>query len=172
MAALADEVMLFRLRWDGQEAWREKLLEGALFGTAIAGERIFDRMDELLEDGGRFHPDLATIYLVALALGFRGRYWRREDDGVLRLYRTALARIVTRHDPDLVAERAHLFAHAYDFTINDGRSVRLPHLRPWIAGGIALLLVFVIAGRVLWSWTTDVLTREMAAIPATVSSDE
>lgn len=157
MAALADETMLLRVNWDGKAAWQDRLLETALFGTRIAGERVFERLDALLDDSTRASSDLATIYLVALALGFRGRYWQPEDEGELRSYRNALSRIIARHDPDLARDGAHLFEQAYGHTIDQGRALRLPYLRPWGLALAAVFVLFLAGSHALWvSATADV----------------
>jgi len=150
MAALADETMLLRVNWDGRTVWQDRLLETALFGTRVAGERVFERLDALLADDARASADLATIYLVALALGFRGRCWRPEDDGELRGYRAALARIIAREDPAMAREGAPLFQQAYEHTIEQGRAVRLPHLRPWLLVAATMVALFFAVSHVLW----------------------
>lgn len=150
MAALADETMLLRVQWDGRKIWQERLLETALFGTRVAGERVFERLDALLADNARASSDLATIYLVALALGFRGRCWRAEDDGELRTYRAALARIIAREEPALTREGVPLFEQAYGHTIEQGRPVRLPHLRRWYLVAATLFALFIAGSHVLW----------------------
>lgn len=150
MAGLADETMLLRVDWEGRKVWGDRLLETALFGTRVAGERVFERLDALLADDARASADLATIYLVALALGFRGRCWRPEDDGTLRGYRMALARIIAREDPALAREGAPLFQQAYGHTIEQGNPVRLPHLRPWLLVAATLFALFFAGSHVLW----------------------
>lgn len=164
MAALADETMLLRIQWDGKAAWQDRLLETALFGTRIAGERFYERLDALLEEGTRTSGELATIYLVALALGFRGRYWRPEDEVRLREYRTALSRVIARDDPELARNAAHLFPQAYDHTIDQGRAVRLPHLRPWMLALAAVVLVFLGASHLVWVSATAEVERSVQRI--------
>lgn len=156
MAALADETMLLRVNWDGRMIWQDRLLETALFGTRVAGERVFERLDALLADGPRASSDLATIYLVALALGFRGRCWRAEDDVQLASYRTALSRIIAREDPGIAREGGRLFEQAYSNVIERGRAVRLPHLRPWYMVMGVVFLLFLVSSHALWiSMTAD-----------------
>ncbi len=150
MAGLADETLLLRVNWEGRKVWEDRLLETALFGTRVAGERVFERLDALLADDSRASADLATIYLVALSLGFRGRCWRAEDDGTLRGYRVALARIIAREDPALAREGAPLFQQAYGHTIEQGPPVRLPHLRPWLLVAAALFALYFAVSHVLW----------------------
>jgi len=177
MAALADETMLLRVQWDGRAVWQDQLLETALFGTRVAGERVFERLDALLADDARASADLAIIYLMALALGFRGRWWRPEDEGELRGYRRALARIITREDPALAREGGLLFEQAYGHTIGQGRAVRLPHLRPWLLAAAAMAVLYLAVSHAVWvSLTADLdqvihrierLERSDAEPPAT-----
>jgi type VI secretion system protein ImpK len=164
MAALADETLLLRVEWGGSETWQYRLLETALFGTSLAGERVFERLDALLADPARAHPSLATLYLIALALGFRGRYWRDEDDARLRLYRTALAGIITRSVPDVGEIGPRLFSQAYASTVERGRPVRLPGLRPWLTAVAALTAVFLLGSYGLWRVATADLERAIAGI--------
>ncbi|WP_109117880.1 DotU family type IV/VI secretion system protein [Azospirillum sp. TSO22-1] len=170
MAALADETMLLRINWDGKQAWQDRLLETALFGTRVAGERVFERLDALLEDSTRASSDLATIYLVALALGFRGRYWRPEDEGDLRSYRAALARIIARHDPELARDGAQLFAQAYAHTIDQGRAVRLPYLRPWGLALLAVISLFLVGSHLIWVAGTDEVVHAVERIDRAVNN--
>ena len=73
MAAVADEVLLHGPAWPGQEAWPATLLEEALYGSRIAGERIFRTAHDLVESQPR-RSGVAVSILLALMLGFRGRY--------------------------------------------------------------------------------------------------
>ncbi|MEI8393940.1 MAG: DotU family type IV/VI secretion system protein [Rhodospirillaceae bacterium] len=164
MAALADETLLLRIEWAGRDAWQSRLLETALFDTSLAGERVFERLDALLADPGRAHPGLAAVYLIALALGFRGRYWRPGDEGQLRVYRTALARIITRAIPEAGEVGPRLFSQPYRYTVDDGRPVRLPGLRPWYAAVAAVTLAFLVGGHVLWHSAVVELEQVIAEI--------
>lgn len=164
MAALADETLLTRLDWEGRAVWQDRLLETALFGTRVAGERVFERIDAMLQDGANAHPDLATIYLVALSLGFRGRCWRPEDEGELASYRASLGRVVARHDPDLAREARHLFPDAYEHTARHGHPVRVPYLRPWLIALAAVAAVFLAVQHVVWITGTDTVVRTVERI--------
>jgi type VI secretion system protein ImpK len=164
MAALADETLLLRVEWGGCETWQYRLLETALFGTSLAGERVFERLDTLLADPARAHPSLATLYLIALALGFRGRYWRDEDSGQLRHYRMALARIITRAVPDIGETGPRLFAQAYGPTVGQGRVLRLPGLRPWLMTAAAVVILFLVSSYGLWRFAIADLEHAIAEI--------
>lgn len=165
MAALADEVLLHRLDWDGRDLWTDHLLENALFGTQVAGEKVFDRLEVILGEGGRIHPDLASIYLATLSLGFRGRLWRPADARELRGYRQGLARAIARYDPDLTRhEKGHLFPGAYAATLTEGRAVRLPHVRPWLMALAGLVIAFLMVTHVVWQMRTSDIDRVSAYV--------
>jgi type VI secretion system protein ImpK len=165
MAALADEVLLHRLDWDGRDLWTDHLLENALFGTQVAGERVFDRLESILAEGGRIQPELASIYLATLSLGFRGRLWRPADARELRGYRQGLARAIARHDPDMTRrEKGHLFPGAYAATLSEGRAVRLPHVRPWLVALAGLVVAFLVVSHTVWQMRTSEIDRVSAYV--------
>ena len=71
-AALADELALGSpgaLR----EAWLQQPLQHELFDEPLAGERFFEHLDRLREQGPR-RLALLQVFHLCLLLGFRGRY--------------------------------------------------------------------------------------------------
>jgi type VI secretion system protein ImpK len=154
MAAIADEILLHLVDWEGRQRWREHLLEAALFQSQIAGERIFDRIDQMLWSGLNADADLAAVYLVILSLGFRGKYRGEDDHGALHAYRQRLRALIRRReavsdDPDQA-----LFPEAYAFTIRHGTPVRLPHARPWLMMLAGVLVTYVVMQQVLWHYVS------------------
>jgi type VI secretion system protein ImpK len=166
MAALADEVLLYMTDWPGRAQWTDNLLEVALFQTRLAGERIFDNIDALIARGTAANPDLAAVYLVMLSLGFRGKYRAIADPSALRLYRRALRQIVERHGPLRFADALPLFGDAYAHTLDEGRPVRLPHLRPWIIAIAAAIAVYLVTQQVIWSHGTGAIESVLESAPA------
>lgn len=150
MAALADEVLLHQVEWEGKARWKDNLIETALFQTQIAGERIFDRLDAMLRENASLNAELATIYLIALSLGFRGRYRGETDDAQLRRYRRALGHAIVQRNPRYAGEIDHLFPTAYAHTLDHGKAVRLPHVRPWLMLLAGIAVVYLIASHALW----------------------
>ncbi len=74
MVAVADEVLL-GLEWSKHDEWAKRPLEAEEpFGTHVAGDRIFDDLEGILELNEPVTNELLTVYLAALSLGFRGRY--------------------------------------------------------------------------------------------------
>lgn len=75
MVALADEVFIGGLGdWPGRDAWKRYHLELALFGSQVAGQEVFRRIDRLLARRDPGQRDLAEVYFYVLSLGFRGTY--------------------------------------------------------------------------------------------------
>jgi type VI secretion system protein ImpK len=150
MAALADEIFLY-LDWPGRELWRSNLLESRLFGTHRAGAVIFERLDAILSGRDPIYNDLARVYLLALALGFAGRY--RGEAGAVRLetYRKDLFSFVNNHEPEILEGPAHLFPDAYGSTLDEGEGGRLPNLRPWIAAAVILVGLWLFSSYRIWN---------------------
>ena len=89
MAAFADETFV-QLEWAGREQWRSRSLERQLFDSDVAGERIFRNIDAALTRREAAAEELATVYLAALVLGFRGKYREQADSGAVESYRREL----------------------------------------------------------------------------------
>ncbi|HRC84621.1 MAG TPA: DotU family type IV/VI secretion system protein [Thermoanaerobaculia bacterium] len=150
MAALADDVFL-NLDWSGREAWLEQLLEARLYGSHRAGEVFFKRLDFLLARRDPMYSDLAQVYLLALSLGFEGKYrGKPEAQTELALYRQRLFRLVYHRDPGLLASAEQMLPQAYAVTLEAGSGRPLPYLRRWGALGVFLVLVWILAGHWIW----------------------
>lgn len=155
MAALADEVLLYLTEWAGRAQWKDNLIEAALFETRIAGERVFDHIDALIARGTAANADLAAVYLVALSLGFRGKYRAIHDQSALRQYRRALREIVERHARLKLHADLPIFADAYAHTLDQGRAARLPHLRPWIVAILVAVAAYLAVQHIVWVRATN-----------------
>ncbi|MEQ8603571.1 MAG: DotU family type IV/VI secretion system protein [Marivibrio sp.] len=150
MAALADEIFL-HLDWPGRTAWREDLLETRLFGSYAAGEKLFQRLDRLLQSGDRVQAELAVVYLLALSLGFRGKYRGAKHDQKLIDYRKQLYYYIYQRRPDLADQTRRLTPQAYDQTQGEARARMLPSPARWYWLFAAVLLGFILLGHVLWT---------------------
>ena len=116
MAAVADDIFL-NMEWEGQDSWDSYLLEYRLFGTRLAGEVIFDRADRLLDEGDAANPELATVYLFAMALGFQGKFRGTADADRLARYRHDLFSVVYHRPPGVGTGTEYLFPDAYAHTL-------------------------------------------------------
>jgi type VI secretion system protein ImpK len=146
MAALADEALLHDVAWPGHDGWAELPLEDFLYRSRIAGDRIFQAVDIL---AARYTPDadgLAMTILLALEMGFRGRYHGVDDQGEIERVRLDLYQIVFRARPresdGLVTGAAEKLAGA--------NRVRLPPLQPWITATVAVGGGYLLLSLLLW----------------------
>ena len=161
MAALADEVLL-NFSWSGRDVWTSCLLEEALFKSRIAGDRFFEQIDDLLRTRDPARRELALIYLLALSLGFQGRYRGTDCGPKLQDYRVALYRFRYGRPPDPGDAGRQLSPQAYLYTVGDARPQQLPYIRRWV---LVMILVFVSmlgVSQLIWQWKADPLEQDIA----------
>lgn len=163
MAALADEIFL-TLDWPGRADWRNHLLEYELFGSYTAGETVFERVDRLLKERDPADGEMAAIYLLALALGFRGKFRDADDGGQIEYYRRQLFAFLFQARPALDREDRRMFPDAYRHTLTRDAGERLPYLRRWIWGMVAIGGLFLVASVVVWQLFTADLVQEVAGL--------
>jgi type VI secretion system protein ImpK len=155
MAALADEIMLHHLDWVGKEAWNNHLIEYRLFKTRIAGEEFFTRLDRLLQTPDPIYKDLATVYLLAIMLGFRGKYWGDQDRGKIDFYRRQLFVFIFHGEPELKKDTKKLFPEAYLHTVEEGAGRKVPQVKVWYLLLGVLVVVYLLIARSIWINSTD-----------------
>ena len=149
MAALADEVFL-NLDWEGRDSW--PLLESRLFQSHIAGELIFQRLNRLLQRRDPFYNDLASVYFMALSLGFQGKFRGADESNLLPHYRRQLFAMIYGRHPKLYTEDQPLFPQATQHTIDKGSGKKLPDQRVWL--GLLALVILAWLGISQLAWTS------------------
>lgn len=179
MIAMADEVFI-RLDWQGKIDWINKPLEAVVFRTRESGERIFSRINTALGRGARGAGELAepgaavtralvkadesganrrassqllTVYLTALALGFRGKYAPLQT-GEPETYRKELSEAITQIDKDLLAD-VPICPDAYEHTRANTPKNRLPSFSWGLLPLVAVLVGWVVIGELLWLYRTS-----------------
>lgn len=153
MAALADEIMLLDPDlppWSGRDAWLGVLLERRLYGTNDAGQRFFVLADQVLaaSDRSALRLDLASVFLLALQLGFRGRYRGAEGAARLADYRRRLhlvARRSAQAESGLPA-----FPQAYEQLLSGEKEQRFAPLRRWYGPGIMAACAYLLISTGVW----------------------
>jgi len=78
VVAWIDEVILSS-RNDNKRLWQKQLLQKKFFNISDAGDAFFERLEKL-PDGSN---DVRLLYLYCLMLGFKGKYYRAEDQQML-----------------------------------------------------------------------------------------
>jgi type VI secretion system protein ImpK len=163
MAALTDETFV-HLEWEGRQYWLSHLFEARFFRTHFAGEGFFSHIDALLQRDDDPAAETATVYLMALALGFRGKYWGPEHESVIESYRSRLFFFVARRDPEIAESLKRLYPDAYRHTIQPGAPHKLPNPRRWllIFGGAVIL--WLVLTQALWSNLTSELSHKVCCL--------
>lgn len=162
MAVLADEIFV-TLDWPGRETWKNDLLETRLFGSYNAGDQFFTRLEAVLGEGERGHPELALVFLMALGLGFKGRYRGQASPAKLDEYRRRLFEYVYRKRPN-PSDPARLIApQAYRHTAASATPKLLPAPSRWlwVLGGVAL--GYLVISHLVWTGYSDTLRGLLAA---------
>lgn len=144
MVVLSDEIFL-NFHWIGTKTWEGHLLEAQLFQTQIAGEYIFKKLDLLLEGNDPAREEMASLYFMALSLGFRGRYSGIENEKKIKWYQNALYKIIRGRLPILSKSETLLIKDCYQHTLTEPPGRGLPDNRVWtmIIGGVFLFYIFI-----------------------------
>ena len=149
MAAFADDIFI-NLDWEGKHAWTSNLLETTLFRSHVAGEMFFEKLDRLLRDRDPADRSLAAVYLNALSLGFRGKYYGVNDHGKLRRYRHELYAFIFRQPADLLNESKVAFPDSYVNNVKKEKSRKLMNPRVWVALLGVVLVAYLAVSHGLW----------------------
>ncbi|MEZ6186378.1 MAG: type IVB secretion system protein IcmH/DotU [Planctomycetota bacterium] len=146
MLALLDEVVLTST-WQLKGAWLAQPLQMQHFGSFNAGEEFFTRLDAIRQSNDPQKLDVAEIFYLSLALGFRGRYGGVQGLDMLRGLMNALKNEL------LAARKTLTFPPGTAALDRSKRKVEPAGLSPcWTAsdrGGVTvrkLPVAFVIAG--------------------------
>jgi type VI secretion system protein ImpK len=161
MAAMADELLLSR-DWPGRARFTETLIETRLFGSSVAGDQIFQRIDTLLAGASDIAPPMAALYLFAISTGFEGRHRGLHADEALQPLRDSLFRLIYRREaqlgpilagqPDL-SERV-LSPQAYRYPLSNIVPVRFFRLNLGTLTFIGTMLLLLALSQVAWRWST------------------
>lgn len=150
MAALADELFILEVEWGGREAWLDVLLEYQLFRSRSAGTHFFHIARQLLETRTRdpLRVDLAAVMVLALQLGFEGKYRGELGEKALRDLRERLFRLVERERGARVLAPA--FPQALAHLQAGGTPARVAPLTPWYMGALVVLVAYLVVSSGLW----------------------
>lgn len=150
MVALADEIFILNLAWPAAEHWPEHLLEHTVERSRVAGRRFFDLAQALIDCRAPtpLDVDLASVLLLALQLGFEGKYRGREGRRMLAEYRAKLYKLASAGE--LGARREHVFAQAYDYTVVTDRDNTRIALAPWIRAAVYGALGYLVVSSLVW----------------------
>ncbi len=172
LTAYADEALIHLRRWPGAAVWPGMLLERAIWGGEVAGERLVEAAEAMAALRAPATRDAAAALYLVFALGFRGGL-RDGPDGEARaarltaaLYDLAMERPVPQ-GLDLRGRFAQTLAHTR-------AAPRRPRRRPVERAVAALGLVaiaWLVTSHLMWSSThAEVARRADAVIDAAAGS--
>lgn len=95
LVAFLDEAIL-ATDWPGHDAWSAQPLQLTHYDRYDAGERFFDRLKRLLDEGAT-RTGVLEVYYLCLALGFKGRYAIHGREVLRRLVEDLHGRLERAH---------------------------------------------------------------------------
>lgn len=155
MVALADDAFLHvRADWPGRTAWLNNLLEKQIFGTQRAGVAFFDEIDQLLASRDKSKEEVAMAYLIALLLGFKGRFRGHEEDQIVS-YRERLAYFVGLGQSGAMDPNKPAFPDAYEHTITNEPKEKMPTAKMWQLLFVLIVIAYFGLGHLIWFGQTS-----------------
>ena len=154
MAAHADELFLLELDWLGRDYWHRHLLERKLFSTATSGRDYFVYCDRILAGPSQraLMVDLATVYLTAIQLGFKGQYRGESQRAKLAKYRRDLVHFIGCGQGD--GETRLAFPQSYRHLMIESEGARLRPLSRWYRWATLGGLLYLVVSSALWLLST------------------
>jgi len=163
MAALADDIFL-HTDWAGKEEWQSNLLEYKLFGTYVAGDRFFEDVERLLKARDSSYTEMAVIYFMVLSLGFKGKFWDKDDDGQIEGFRRQLFAFIFKNNPKLLDDKRILLPQVYEHTQREDTGKHLPYMGRWIGLIAAMIVLFMLISHLIWNYSVGDLVETAETI--------
>lgn len=163
MAVLSDEIFL-NLSWEGRKFWGYTLLEKQLFQTELAGDKFFSMLDVIIMDLG--NEEMAFVYLMALSLGFRGKYRDLENsEEHINWYKERLCSLLNTKSSKLYFPgRSHMIESCYEHTFVENDESKLPDTSFWSWCVVAVVFVYIVVSYFVWSNITGEITDVLEKI--------
>jgi len=167
MCALADDLFLQEIEWRGREAWSDRLLEQRVFGTRVAGEQIFEQISALVRRRDPAEADLASVYLAAIGLGFRGRFRGAEHAPQLEALSRMLFDLIAGRAADPTLGGRSLVPGAIANVISGERRARASRITIGTGALLGTAGAFVLVSSILWFiMTSDLVSAATAVLRA------
>ncbi len=168
MVSLADEIFL-NLQWEGKKFWEENMLERHFFGTQIAGDRIFQNIDELISKDHIENLIIAEIYMKILSLGFKGKYRGLHDaEQEINIYRKRLFAFVEKHDKSIDMVEHRMFNQQYSRTLPTINRQFLPDTSIINYICAFFIFMFLVISSIVWILETRPLNEILQEISSMI----
>lgn len=161
-AAFADDVML-ESHWVGRDEWVRTPLEVKLFGSQSAGEEIFNDIDNGLSKYEFGKRDLAKIYLMALNLGFEGKFKGTQSEVDIRRYKVRLFELINDRAPENSEATKSFLGSVYRYNQTGGAPEMMSYLKPWIITISAIGGLYLLGSHLIWEYMIAVLDDQVTA---------
>jgi type IV/VI secretion system ImpK/VasF family protein len=171
MVALADETFA-TFDWPGRSSWHKYMLEPKMYGTRGADIEFFKRIDKLLKDNpqDKGARDLARLYLLVIASGFRGKFRVPNVKRPLAEYRRRLYEFSHQADPlELYARDRRIFPEAVEHTLASRAVGRFSSAQKWIAAVLFLAIMYIVVSHYAWMRLSADLEDVMSRIQSSIS---
>ncbi|TQV87260.1 DotU family type IV/VI secretion system protein [Aliikangiella coralliicola] len=171
MVALADEIFLLNLRDNSNGWWKENdeqwwsnhLLEDTMYGSTLAGDNLYELIEELLKQPsfGPLEKDLASVYLMTLKLGFKGKYFDLNENAdsfkEWEGYRDSL--LAQCGSAGAAPRIPKLFPGAYKYNLNPLMRERLAPISRWRNLILVGLTAYAFISTIAWHLITTRLSN-------------
>jgi type VI secretion system protein ImpK len=168
MAVVADEFFVHP-RWEGTDYWLSHLLETRYFHTHSAGDVFFSKLSALIARNEPAADELLALYLTAMGLGFRGKYFGDpRGDAELKRLRARLYELISVRSPQLLSEGDRLFPETYHCTMDEGVARRLPDPARWVLIAVSAVLLWLVVAYFVWHALSDDLRKDLPELQSGV----
>ena len=152
------------------------MIETSLFGTSIAGEKIFEEIDKLIQSPPGREPDIERMYLFALAIGFEGKYKGYDSEKEISKVLEDLFLHITRREPEFgprnLKKNNNRFVskQAYQHTISNIKPIRIFRLSKQSVIFTICCISLLIISQLLWIWLTGPLRDSLSKFAENTTS--
>jgi type IV/VI secretion system ImpK/VasF family protein len=141
MTVFTDEIFI-SIDWGGNQAWEDNLLEEKFFKSHFAGNKVFENIDSLLNTKAEKSKRIALIYLLVLALGFKGKFLFNDPDNALLNYRKKLFSALFNLKSNVFEKLHSLFPQNNTEITAQAKKILSPDFIKWTIYGILGTLLF------------------------------
>ncbi|MDR2794419.1 MAG: DotU family type IV/VI secretion system protein [Holosporaceae bacterium] len=166
-AVLADEIFL-NMDWNGKKFWENNMLEQQFFGTQVAGEVVFEKIDDFVLERHHLFLEKSEIYIKSLLLGFKGKFRGIEDEPEhIGIYLRKLLGALAQSDISVTNLDGPLFQKEYTYTIPSIHRKLLPDAAIITYISSFFVFMFLVISTVVWMLETrdiNIMVQEIASI--------
>ncbi|MDR3180182.1 MAG: DotU family type IV/VI secretion system protein [Holosporaceae bacterium] len=166
-AVLADEIFL-NMDWSGKKFWENNMLEQQFFGTQVAGEVVFEKIDDFLLERRPLFLEKSEIYIKSLLLGFKGKFRGIENEPEhIGIYLRKLLGALAQYDISVMNLDGHLFQKEYSYTIPSIHRKLLPDAAIITYISSFFVFMFLVISTAVWILETrdiDGIIQEISRI--------